>query len=380
MRKLLFLLYNLAFVCAVFGLAEYAVRRYAGPPDKQTELMLDRWSAFRNHPAYNGNGVKLNAAGFRRDRDIPLEKPQGTIRIFLLGASVAYGGETLYPEIDDRWRIGNRQTIDYDLEQRLNSAFPNHRWEVINAAVKGYFVNQDLALYLSAVRRYHPDHLVLLDGVNDVFAMLRSPDAYDGYDLAGLGEEFSGLTDPSSMSLRLMSSVWLLDHSALYRLIRERLARTSQLRARRERVRAGLRGMTADEERRYQSAAGRIGEFMRPVRQIQSLAALEGTKTLLVLQPQIAVTHKQLTGIEAQLLEYWSKVDGPLYTHGFQTLYPLLADELSDGAKTQGYRFLDLTGVFDNMNVQTFTDYCHLTPDGNRAVADAIFGALAGAQ
>ena len=119
---------------------------------------------------------------------------------------------------------------------------------------------------------------------------------------------------------------------------------------------------------------------MRPVRQIQSLAALEGTKTLLVLQPQIAVTHKQLTGIEAQLLEYWSKVDGPLYTHGFQALYPVLASELSEGAKTQGYRFLDLTGVFDNMREQTFTDYCHLTPDGNRAVADAIFGAFAAAQ
>jgi lysophospholipase L1-like esterase len=342
--------------------------------------MLDRWSAFRNNPAYDGNGVRLNAAGFRRSSIVPREKPPGTIRVFLLGASVAYGGETLYPEIDNRSKIHNEQTIDYLLEKRLNAAFPARRWEVINAAVKGYFVNQDLTLYLSAVQRYHPDYLVLLDGVNDVFAMLRSPDTYDGYDLAGLGDEFSGLTSPSSMSLRLMSSTWLLDHSALYRLIRERLARTSQLRTRRDRVRAGRREMTPEEHRRYRSAASKIGEYMRPVQQIQALAALAGTKTLFVLQPQIAVTHKQFTGTEAQLLEYWSKVDGPLYIRGFQTLYPLLANELSDGAKTRGYGFLDLTGVFDNMNVQTFTDYCHLTPDGNRAVADAIFNSFAGAQ
>jgi lysophospholipase L1-like esterase len=29
------------------------------------------------------------------------------------------------------------------------------------------------------------------------------------------------------------------------------------------------------------------------------------------------------------------------------------------------------------MTAQTFTDYCHLTPAGNQAVADAIFDSLA---
>jgi len=376
--------YNVAFVCAVFGLAEYLARRQTGSPANQIELMLDRWAGFRNNPGYRGNNVEMNEAGFRRDHNVSPEKPPGTVRIFLLGGSVAYGGETLYPEIDGRWTLNNHQTIDHDLEQRLNAAFPANHWEVINAAVKGYFLNQDLALYLSAVQRYHPDYLVLLDGVNDVFATLRSPDTFDGYSQAGLGDEFDGLTSPASMSLQLMSSTWLLDHSSLYRLIRERMKRRNQLRARKERIRqanaqpqSGLAGMTQDEQHRYQSAAGKIGEYMRPVRQIHRLAAIEGTKTLFVLQPQIAVTQKPLTSIESRLLEYWSKIDGPLYVYGFQTLYPRLSKELSDGVETEGYRFLDLTGVFDRMSAQTFTDYCHLTPAGNQAVADAIFDFLA---
>ncbi len=384
LRAVLFVFYNIVVVCAVFGLAEYIARRAMGSPGGRIELQLDRWAAFRNNPRYNGNQVQLNEAGFRADHNVSPEKQPGVVRIFLLGASVAYGGETLYPEIDDRWRIDNHHTIDYDLQQHLNAAFPANRWEVINGAVKGYFLNQDLALYLSAVERYHPDYLVLLDGVNDVFATLRSPDDPDTYRLAGLGEEFNGLTSPASMSVRLMASTFLLDHSSLYQLIRERLTRRAQLRARRERVSragqnppTGLAGMSPDEQRRYRLAVNKIDGYMRPVRQIHRLAELEGTKTLFVLQPQLAVTRKPLTSIESRLLDYWSKIDGQLYVYGFQTLYPRLASELAHGAAADGYRFLDLTGVFDRMSVQTFTDYCHLTPAGDQAVADAIFDSLA---
>ena len=377
LKTALLVLYNLAFVCAAFGIAEYVARRMTGSPASQIELTLNRWTAFRNNPSYSGNRVQLNESGFRRDHNVSLEKAPGTVRIFLLGGSVAYGGETLYPEIDDSWRIDNHQTIDFDLEQRLNQAFPARHWEVINAAVKGYFLNQDLALYLSTVQRYHPDYLVLLDGVNDLFATLRSPDTYDPYSQAGLGEEFAGLTSPASMSLRLMSSTWLLNRSSLYRLIKERESRREQLRARQKRVREAETGMTADEQHRYQAAAGKIQEYMRPVRQIYHLATLEGTSTLFVLQPQIAVTRKPLTNTESRLLDYWSKIDGPLYVQGFQTLDPLLASELSQGSLTEGYRFLDLTGVFDHMSAQAFTDYCHLTPAGNQAVADRIFDSLA---
>ena len=384
LRAVLFVFYNIAVVCAVFGLAEYIARRETGSPGNRIELQLDRWAAFRNNPRYNGNQVHLNNAGFRADHDVSPEKPPGVVRIFLLGASVAYGGETLYPEIDDRWRIDNHHTIDYDLEQRLNAAFPANRWEVINGAVKGYFLNQDLALYLSAVERYHPDYLVLLDGVNDVFATLRSPDDPDTYRLAGLGEEFDGLTGPASTSMRLMASTFLLDHSSLYQSIRERVTRRMQLRARRERVSragqnapTGLAGMSPDEQRRYRLAVNKIDVYMRPVRQIHRLAEMEGTKTLFVLQPQLALTRKPLTSIEGRLLDYWSKIDGPLYVYGFQTLYPRLSSELARGSATEGYQFLDLTGVFDSMSVQTFTDYCHLTPVGDQAVADAIFDSLA---
>jgi lysophospholipase L1-like esterase len=382
-------LYCIAFVCVSLLIMEYSARKIAygqfGLPGRQTELILDRWSAFVNHPNYSVNGVRINAQGFRRDADLSLVKPPGTVRIFLLGGSVAYGGETLYPEIDPHWKfVGNNETIDHYLEARLNSTFPQKSWEVVNAAVKGYFLNQDLALFLSTLQRYNPDYLVLLDGVNDIFEMIQSPENEDGYNTAGFGDDFAGLTNPESMSLRLVTSTWLLNHSALYRSMREGVARKRRIRARGERARASLAhwrpnlsSLSSIQLQKYQVAVGRVENYVRMVRQIDLLARLQGAQALFVLQPQIAVTRKKLTPVEAQLFDYWSRLDGPLDVYAFQNLYPLLSHRLAAVASKEGYQFTDLTGVFDQASGQTFTDYCHLTAAGNQMVADAIFDSLA---
>jgi lysophospholipase L1-like esterase len=368
---------------------EYTARRVAyeqlGSPGRQTELILNRWTAFRNNPGYKSDGVQLNQDSFRRDRSVSVDKPPDTVRIFFLGGSVAYGDNTLYPEIDDRWKIDNRQTIDHYLETRLNSAFPSMRWEVINASVKGYLLNQDLALFLSSLRRYKPDYLILLDGANDVFAMLRTPENEDAYGAAGLGEEFRALTRPDALSLRTMTMTWLADNSALFRSIRESMANRNRVRARRavaarsaSQLHPDFASLTPGDRQRVGAAARRLNDYPHTVRQIQQLAALDGTQALFVLQPQIAVTRKPLTGVETRLFDYWSKLDGPLYVYGFQTLYAQLSAQLTSAAQTEGYRFLDLTAIFDRASVQTFTDYCHLTPAGNQMIADAIFDSLAG--
>jgi lysophospholipase L1-like esterase len=388
LKTALAVVYNVAFVCAALALAEYTARKVAygqlGSPSRHTELILDRWTAFRNNPNYKDNGTQLNAEGFRRDQNVSLDKPPDSIRIFFLGGSVAYGGETLYPEIDYHWRIDNHQTIDYYLEKRLSSAFPAKRWEVVNAAVKGYLLNQDLAIFLSTLQRYKPDYLILLDGVNDLFAMLRFPENEDGYSAAGLGEEFNGLTKPGSMSLKLIASTWLFNNSALYRSIREFVSQRNRTRGRRERVRGAaahvrpdFSSLTSSEQHQYQAASSRLSNYIRPVRQIHHLAMLEGTQTVFILQPQIAVTRKQLTSVESRILDYWSKLDGPLFVYGFQTLYPQLSSRVSAASETEGYRFLDLANVFDHTSAQAFTDYCHLTPAGNQMIADAIFDFLA---
>src|SRR5689334_16316945 len=123
-----------AIICVAFALMEYTARkiaygRFGVAPSGHNELILDRWTAFRNNPNYRSDGVQVNAQGFRRDQDVRLVKPPNSIRVFLLGGSVAYGGDTLYPELTGNWKIRNHETIDYYLEKRLNSSFPAKHWE-----------------------------------------------------------------------------------------------------------------------------------------------------------------------------------------------------------------------------------------------------------
>jgi lysophospholipase L1-like esterase len=386
LKTAVIILINVVIFCVVIVLVECVTRAIAygrlGSPGRQTELILDRWAAFRNNPSYIGKGVQLTEDGFRRDRSVSLDKLPNTIRIFLFGGSVAYGGDTLYPEIDDHWRINNQQTIDYYLEQRLSSSFPGTHWEVVNAAVKGSFLNQDLAIFLSVAQRYKPDYIILLDGVNDMFMMIRSSGSYDGYRDAGFGTEFKELTEPGSLSLTTMSSTWLASNSAFYRFIREQLKLRHQMRTRKELARtADSRADSArpspDELSQYQAAVSRFENFAHTVRQMHRLAELDRVHVLFALQPSLAVTRKEKTSVEKQLLDYWLKTDG-MFVYGFERLYPVLARKLAADAQAEGYSFIDLTGVFDRMSAQAFTDYCHLTPAADQAVADAIFDSLAG--
>jgi len=347
------------------------------------ELILDRWAAFRNNPRYERNGVQINGAGFRRRSAVPVDKPPKTVRIFILGGSVAYGAPTLYPELDQQPAVDNRHTIDSYLERKLNSTFPARHWEVINAAVKGYEIRQELAEYLSVLEVYRPDYLLFIDGVNDIFEMLNSQDGYGSYKNAGFEEEFNGLTAPRLMSLRLMWSTWLLNRSSLYRLVWERVSERNRIAARKKRareaeakMRSGQGGLTAVEQARIDFAVGLLDRYIHPIRQIDRLTAIEGTKAIFVLQPAMPLTRKSLSANEERQWNYWLKLGGLFFARGFQKLYPLLSPQLAASAQTEDYHFLDLTAVFDGLKIQTFTDYCHLTPAGNEAIATAIFDYL----
>ena len=61
-------------------------------------------------------GIKHNSVGFRRSSEVSLEKPPGTYRIFLMGASTAYGLGGLWPHIQRTFAVvDNSETIDAKL-------------------------------------------------------------------------------------------------------------------------------------------------------------------------------------------------------------------------------------------------------------------------
>jgi len=382
-----FVLYNVAIVCVIFAVAEYSARWYVsakrGRGREQAEEVIDRWSAFRTTPNFDRAGVHHNGQGFRRDTDVSLEKPPGTTRIFLLGASVAYGAETIYPEIDAQWKINNHETIDYYLEQRLNLANPSTHWEVINAAVSGFQLHEDLARILSVLLRYKPDAVILLDGVNDLSQIIRSGPNFDPYTQTALAEQFNDLTDPHGLpALETMLSTWLVRNSVLFRAVHDRAEHRAHLQYRRGRI-AGpiapglkLSDLSQADQQRYQEIAAQAGYYRRAVRLIHHALAVDGVNDLFLLQPTLRLSRKPLTEVETRLADYDREVAGKLELYAYETLYPAIASQLTEDSRVEGYRFQNLIDVFDDTSAQTFTDYCHLTAAGDRAIADAVFERL----
>lgn len=391
-RTALVIVWNIAAVAALFAIAEIAARAIQfhrfGPNSQRPRELRDRYAAWRNNPGFGDIFTHHNSQGFRRDRETPLEKPPNTVRIFLLGGSVAYGAGGIYTDIDDRPPPRDNETIDYYLEKELNARLPSRHWEVINAGVRGYRLHQDLARLVSLVLRFHPDYVVSIDGRNDMDAILEDPEHTDPYLSTGVDPEFDLLANPASLgSIREFAATWLRNDSVLAHTVHEWMAERARMRyLNRRQIAGGLKkpvrweDLTPPEQLRYRESASRLDSYTRVVRQMHAILAVERVADLFVLQPELLLTRKPLAGTEPRLEEMTRRREGNSYVYGFTALYPRLAAALTDDARLGGYHFLDATGAFDNMHSQAFTDFCHLTPEGNHAVAERILDVVGGSR
>jgi hypothetical protein len=379
-------LFTLMILSLVFGAIELAARhrqyRRFGPKSLRPMALRDEFTGYRMNPAYQRFDRQHNAQGFRRDKNVPLEKPPNTVRIFLTGGSTAYGASTDMPEYtNNRWQLlYNNQTIDYYLEQKLNQAFPSKHWEVINAAVPAYQLSQELAEVQSILLRYRPDCIILLDGNNDVSALWKhATKNYNPYAYTEGSEAFDLLANPGSFkSLLIFLGQWIHVHSAAFRVMQDHLRsmewRSGEGKTRRAGNPVQLSALTSMEQERFATAQSQLRFYTHTVQQIGTILALDGVRGIFLLQPVLELTHKRLTVSEQRMLDF--ELTAPGRTYSFQHLFPEVASRMTAIGQQDGFTFLSLLDVFDSTVEQTFTDDCHLTPEGNRIIAEQLFQAL----
>lgn len=152
----------------------------SGSRQRCFELVPGAWGTFVQQP------VKINQAGFR-DREHAIEKPTGTMRIAILGDSIAFG-----------WGVRQEERFGDVLENLLNSARETSGpvVECLNFAVPGYNTVMEEALLREVVLAYSPDVLVLNLVTND---------------------------DEAPNFIRLEPKVWALDRVFLIEAIRDRM-------------------------------------------------------------------------------------------------------------------------------------------------------------
>lgn len=100
----------------------------------------------------NADGLRVEAP----DYELPKRKPEGQLRIAVLGSSAIQLGSTY------------ETTLPGSLRAVLRERYPGRDIEVINAGIQSCVSRQSMAHFLFTVADYEPDIVMLYDGVNDL--------------------------------------------------------------------------------------------------------------------------------------------------------------------------------------------------------------------
>jgi lysophospholipase L1-like esterase len=373
--------------------------RFAYPYNR----ILSGYTVFQNVPghSFRTSAIKsdrsepdpvLDEHGFLHDTPVTREKPPGTFRIFLMGGSTAFGaGQNVRYHAVHRYPDGlyaYPSSIAGQLQSYLQAHNPSTHYEVINAAGFERRIHQSLIQYIETLSQVHPDLIINLDGMNDVYSLVT------GTPFADLDQHlpfYVDLYQGQRSLLRYSSTYYVL--STLYSkwVNRQRSAEpaptnsapTAASESGGKTTSAGENSGHAYYEKskeRYHKNAERL---LQIVRQYFAVLKADGTPSMFVLQPLLnrKQQNKHLSEIERKLAEVMvpagPDTSGAVDQCALLLSYfydEFLSEALRKAAKEFGIPYLDLNAEIAPIgsDVEFYTDYCHLTPAGNRRVAEIL--------
>lgn len=223
--------------------------------------------------------------GFRRDGPVSREKPEGTLRIIMLGGSTLYGlgslGSQTYPE---HRTLLNDETVPHFLEAKLTQSLSDRRIEVINAGVTAYHTFQEFLYLYETLHEYDPDLVLFLDGHNDFYNVgVDNPISDYGYSSFNM---LRALNDRRPFTSLHLGMRYLGDHSYFFRFM-EKMALTLSERyeARPYNIGGDPSALERDFEQEFLEMA-KLG-FLRNYALIETLAEHHDFAFHVFLQPEV---------------------------------------------------------------------------------------------
>lgn len=196
------------------GLAEVACRFFiffkCGKFTYERNFEYDKDKVYRLKKNHSGIFAKkpfrTNSSGYR-DCEIAVKKPKNTIRILVVGDSIAFGHGVL-----------DHETFPEQLEAALNDNAKAYHFDVINTAVPG---NSPFQEYYDLKRglKFEPDIVIIQFALNDVIEPYWTYRRY-----GGRGTDYHHVEDISAEYLAYLND-FLREHSMFYFCLREVLAR-----------------------------------------------------------------------------------------------------------------------------------------------------------
>jgi len=360
------------FGLSMLEIASYAyLRLFTGYDGKHLiTYEFDNYKNIRPTPNYhNANGVHHNAQGFREDVDTSQRKAPNTYRIFIMGGSTAYGLPSLSRYGQVKYSvIRNSETIDTYLEEYLQRKLgAKNKVEVINAAITSHFSHHHLIYLNQTILKYQPDMVIFIDGFNDYFSYAKGFDQFRDYAYQERASLYMG--DPTIKAWVEYTGWWLFRKSHFIHLAAKTLRPIwiGLMTMGHERARINVDDALANLAENAQS------NFLKMVERNALILRYEGVVPVFVLQPELVFKQsKVFTELERNIYQELDQQWQENLVEFKNKAKPLVVDYLTRSTAKTGAIFLDMTDIFGGFTGDAYTDYCHLTPIGNKRLAERI--------
>jgi len=310
-------------------------------------------------------GVYQNAQGFRRKQDTPKEKGEGVYRIFIMGGSTAYGLQSLSKYGQAKYSvIRNDETIDHYLEQYLQGKTSYKRVEVINAAITSQMSHHHLIYLNQTILKYQPDMIIFIDGFNDYYEYQKGFDQFRGYAYQERAHHF--MSEPTLDAWFGYTGWWLFRKSHFVYVASKTIRpvwlwiRSIGRSRNRIKVDEALRNLKENAE----------NNFVKIVERNALILKHEGVIPVFSVQPELVFHQsKVFTKMERDILREMESHWQENYEEFKNGALSIVIDEMKQATARTGAYFVDLTNIFGGLEDDAYTDYCHLTPMGNKRLA-----------
>ena len=287
--------------------------------------------------------VQTDKNGFRYKRDLPLPKPEGEIRIFSLGGSTTLGGES-----------SNEGTYPQQLENKIHDP----KTKVINAGSGGYRSIHLFLLYKYKIRNLDPDIITIYSGWNDYEESMFSYWEPDNPFVHSLSSQMRLAKIP----LGDFALVW--GAGKLYNRLKD-YDRT---------VETGSNETAGKKYIRVADETGWQEEYRKNIQNLISLAKSENVVPVIIVFPAPEFEGapqevKDFANLDLNMAGRWD---------GVIKFLSNIRKIQRDLAQSNNVPLIDVNAEFEKFNgdyknkFKFFTDKMHLTPKGNKLIAEAM--------
>ena len=364
---------------------------------RQTDTLLARKNLSVGYDLIANQQNKLwqiNEQGFRDREAVPLAKPPGEVRIFLLGNSTAFGygspnnSSTIAAQLESRLqqRLRQQQTspqeyqpdlLPFDKTERQKylakpAKIKPGNYRIINAAVPGYASGNELAQLALQILKYKPDLIVVLDGYQDLLLpsdlqATEPPKVEVSQDdsLTSLGAYLDRALEP------------VQNNSYLVQIAAEKWGKSEQKDFPADFVlNESTSNLVQHLPQTEPELQARVDRYLQHQRQMLDLSAAARIPLLVAIQPEITGRNpSQLTATEGKIATEL----GRTYIKQVRQSYPVLIEASKKLARAypKNMKVLDLYRLTDKYPSPSFIDAIHLNEVANKKAAEQLYYGIA---